>query len=133
MSFTFKKLCSPLYVTGRSQIECFRTILAKCETDRSVKLPISLSSRRRLKWRPAPHCAEALSVLRANLRIPQSRIILTAWDIKLNYYQKYNCCYCDSRSDEFDVHGSVHLDNIYVQLQVKLDVHCYVLFILLYY
>jgi len=103
MSFTFKKLCSPLYVTGRSQIECFRTILAKCETDRGVKLPISLSSRRRLKWRPAPHCAETLSVLRANLRIPRTSINLTAWECKFNYYKQRNCfySYCGSRSDSY--------------------------------
>jgi hypothetical protein len=32
----------------------------------------------------------------------------------------------------FDVHGSVHLGNTYVQLKVQLDVLFYVFFILLY-
>jgi hypothetical protein len=34
---------------------------------------------------------------------------------------------------EFDVYGSVHLGNLYVQLEVQLDVFVYVFFIALYF
>jgi hypothetical protein len=38
-------------------------------------------------------------------------------------YEHLNMCDC---LNEFDVHGSVHIGNVYVRLKVHLDVHGYI-------
>jgi hypothetical protein len=38
------------------------------------------------------------------------------------YQQEIWNCFCIDKVPEFDVHGSVHLGNVYVQLKVQLGV-----------
>jgi hypothetical protein len=44
----------------------------------------------------------------------------------VSYISMKSLCSHDRLVSEFDVHGSVHLGNVYVQLKVQLDVHVFI-------